>query len=111
MGNVYFLKVVGHPIREDLAVALFGAAQKLTHGNKRRERIRGRDFEGVVTTRFQSASLGDLTGTVFNAEIEMGRRKVKASYLVRGADMELIDPDQIEVTYGRDPRASNAHLN
>lgn len=110
MRDVYFLGVVGSSIQEDVAITLFIAARELMRDGKKRHKISGHDFEGVVTTEFHPACIGSISGTMFKTEIEGEGGKLTASFIVHSKDLAPLDPDELRIIYGNS-RASNAHLN
>ena len=86
--KVYCLMVAGPGIDEEVRELLFDTAQAMHRKGSRRFRLRGGNFEGLITTANKTAVIGGVTGTIFNAVIESETSKHVVSYLIRPMDME-----------------------
>ena len=105
MGDVYFLRVIGGGVSDEVAETLFRAAQKMVRKEKDRLEVSGPDFEGVVTTEFKHYSIGTLTGISFEAELDIDSAsgEQKMTFLFDDMDHELTDEDEVRWIHGRHP--------
>lgn len=67
---------------------LFDVACEMMGSNAGRKRFADGDFEGVVTTSFESKILSGISGVEFTAEVETELGKGKVKFLVRPADVK-----------------------
>lgn len=79
---VHCLMVSGLSLTDSNRSTLFDAAQQMVRNGQTRRKIKGPDFEGIVTTNGEVALMGSVAGYVFHAEIEGEKHHCKASYLI-----------------------------
>lgn len=113
MSGIHCCMVRGQSLSDGARNILFDTAQEMVRGGKERRKIKGEDFEGLVTTRGETAIMGSLAGIVFHAEVECedGRRS-NVTYLVRPADIraeqgEWLTFREIAERYAREIAESN----
>lgn len=86
---IYCLMLSGRGLSEELCEALRRTANAMLGNDRRRRRFSCGEAEGVVTTKFQAASIGSLVGVVFEATYDRGKAtNNKVSFLVRQAPPE-----------------------
>lgn len=69
-------------------VRLFLAAMVMQAGKRQRLDLKQGDCEGRVTTSFESANIGGITGTQFEAELDADEGSTRVTFIVREIDME-----------------------
>lgn len=108
-----FLTVIGGPVADDVAIALYCNAQRLAISGDKLVSFDYKDFAGAVETTGESATLGSITGQRFTAIIETDGCTIKAGFIIRHNDLELpqIDYEDVVGIRHADPRAATAHLN
>lgn len=67
----YCLMVSGIRLGTGMLLALYVAACKMISSESQRMRVEGEDFQGQVTTNWQTAVLGCVAGPVFKAELDV----------------------------------------
>jgi hypothetical protein len=87
--NVYCLMVVQVGLTDFMADVLFDTACAMMRSGSRQKRINEDYIEGKITTEFKEQSLGSVSGTEFNADVETELGKGKVKFLVREADAEV----------------------
>ncbi|KKT71738.1 MAG: hypothetical protein UX09_C0016G0014 [Candidatus Uhrbacteria bacterium GW2011_GWE2_45_35] len=102
--EIYCLMVAGGQLTPDLKEMLFHIALGMITEQTREFRLKEDGFEGVITTEFESTTLGGLSGTVFEAELDIGAKTVRMRYFVRPVRDAAILAKLMYVTFRITPR-------
>ncbi len=94
-------------IRNELCIA----ASELMENGSKSGRIKTDDFEGKITTEGETSVLGSISGTVFFAEVESGRGKTCAKFIMRFPLRREIFEDGKSFWMDVSTSSQNAHLN
>lgn len=93
-GKIYCLMVSGRYVSPDMHDMLFTTAYLMCRERLKRKKVKTSFCEGVVRTKFESAWLGPLVGTLFLADVECEEGRLRVSYVVR--EQDLGDLEEIE---------------
>lgn len=56
MMKMFCFGVAGRPVTEKLTEVLFYNAHDMIESGKGRQRVKGRDYDGIITTKFERVS-------------------------------------------------------
>lgn len=87
--KIYCLMTSSVSLSGRMADVLFDTACEMIKDDSRRKHFRDDDFEGLITTSFNSQLLSSISGTEFFAEVESELGKGKVKFLVREADAKI----------------------
>ena len=82
-GTFYCICVVGPALRDDFRDMLVKTAQSMVSEKKKRQKINGDGYEGIIRTDLQSSVIGGMSGIVFLADIETDSYSIKIEFMVR----------------------------
>jgi hypothetical protein len=89
MTGIWCLMVGGGMLTDDMRTLLYAKACEMYRKDRRKGIIRGEDYEVVVRTKFEHASLGSaVSGTKFRAELACHFGTIKVSFVVQSWDLE-----------------------
>jgi hypothetical protein len=94
-GNFYCLVVQGSLTSDDIRDELLLTAYRMIVSHRKRHRLKTKECEGLVQTKFQRQSLVDVSGTLFTAELEMEKGKILVTYNLR--DQYLRELEEMEL--------------
>jgi hypothetical protein len=89
--NIYCLMVAGLSLTDDLRSVMFDRAQVMFREHSTWSKISGPNFEGGISTIFEEATIGSISGFRFQAEIDVGSKTGTVSFLVRPSDLRADD--------------------
>lgn len=95
--KIFCLGVAGKAITEKLTEILFYNAHDMLEGKKERQRIKGKEYDGLITTKFERASMASISGIVFDASVMTPQGETKVNYIVRDQDLEGIESVKIHI--------------
>lgn len=87
-GFQMYVQSASKPIKCITHVRLFLAAMVMQAGKRQRLDLKQGDCEGRVTTSFESANVGGIAGTRFEAELDAEEGSTCVTFIVREIDME-----------------------
>lgn len=87
-GFQMYVQSASKPIRCVTHARLFLAALVMQARKQQRLDLKQDDCEGRVTTSFESANVGGIAGTRFEAELDAEEGSTRVTFIVRGIDME-----------------------
>ncbi len=92
--KIFCLVSSGLPLSDEMCDLLHASARTMVHKDQPKLRIRGSNFEGLVISTGQNASLGTVAGAVFEATLESNVFVTKVKFIVRTADLEGLEQGQ-----------------
>lgn len=92
--KIFCLGVAGRAMTEKLTEVLFHNAHDMIESGKGKQRVKGKDYDGVITTKFERVSLSTISGIFFEATVMTAKGETKAKYIVRDQDLEGIERRQ-----------------
>lgn len=114
--KIYCLGVAGRAMTEKLAEVLFHNAHDMIESGKEKQRVKGRDYDGVITTKFERVCLATIAGILFEATVMTAKGETKSKYIVRDQDLDglekakfqilQLDPDEPETEIMKIPSPS-----
>lgn len=87
-GFQMYVQLASKPIACVTHVRLFLAAMVMQAGKRQRLDLKQEDCEGRVMTSFESANVGGIAGTRFEAELDAEEGSTRVTFIVREIDME-----------------------
>ena len=87
MDNFYCLMRTGKQLTPDVCDRLFNTAREMFASEKSRYKVKAQDCEGVISTQGDRASLGGISGVVFDAELEVESGKTQIRFVVATGDL------------------------
>lgn len=87
-GSQMYVQSASKPIALVTHVRLFLAAMVMRASKQAHLNLKQDDCEGRVTTAFESASLGGIAGTLFEAELDAAEGSTRVTFIVREVDMD-----------------------
>jgi len=91
MSKIFCIAVVGKPLTAKIADVLVSNAYDMLYDRKKRARVKGKGYDGVLTTDLQSVSFVGTTGVIFNADIVTKRGRNEVKYIIREKDLDGIE--------------------
>lgn len=86
--SIFCILFSGAPLTEKVSEVLFVNAHDMVAERTTKRRVKGRDYDGVITTNLESISAFGTTGVAFHAQIALGNRVTTVEYLVRVGDLD-----------------------
>ena len=77
----------GIPLSNAASEELMRIARRMARADSRESHIRMDDAEGYISTAFKHATMGGLSGMIFDAVLETERGTTDVRYLVRTVDL------------------------
>lgn len=87
-GFQMYVQSASQPIACVTHVRLFLAAMVMQASKRQRLDLQQDDCEGRVTTSFESANIGGIAGTLFEAELDAEEGSTRVTFIVREMDMD-----------------------
>ncbi len=81
--KVYCLISAGGSLSDQACELLFHTARRMWQRKSRAQRVRTKNLEGLVQTKNKIAFIGSIAGIEFSAELDYGKKTIKARYIVR----------------------------
>ena len=81
----------GQCLTKPICDCLSRIARQMSNTGTDRRKIVHDDCEGFVETDWESASLGDISGVVFKANIATSKGQTKAKFIVRVKDLDGLE--------------------
>lgn len=90
--KIFCFMNAGKPLTEKLADVLFVNAHDMIENNKKEQIIKGRGFEGFITTDMESVTFVGTAGIVFEADIyaKSGSQN-KVKFFVKDKDLDGLE--------------------
>jgi hypothetical protein len=95
--KIFCIGVSGKPVTETLADVLLYNAHDLIEKAKKKgrdtmsQRIKGRDYDGIIKTSMQRQSLSIISGIMFQATVMTPLGETEVRYIVRDQDLEGLE--------------------
>jgi len=90
--KIFCLMASGIRLSEEACDSLFFIALTMFNEKTRRRTFKAVDCEGEIKTDFRHAAMGDISGMVFEAKVEVGiGPKKTVRYIVRTNDLEHVE--------------------
>jgi hypothetical protein len=101
--KIFCLGVAGRAMTEKLTEVLFYNAHDMIESGKGKQRVKGKDYDGVITTKFDRVALSSISGIFFEATVMTAKGETKAKYIVRDQDLEGIEQAKFHIVDRLDP--------
>lgn len=97
MGKIFCLGVAGGSIDKKLGEVLFANAYDMIETQTKKQRIKGKNYDGWISTDFERATLVTITGILFSASVLTPKGEMTAGFIVRDQDLEGIEKAEIHI--------------
>ncbi len=87
-GFQMYVQSTSKPIKTITHVRLFLAAMVMQARKQQRLDLKQDDCEGRVTTTFESANIGGIAGTLYEAELDAEEGSTHVTFIVREIDLD-----------------------
>lgn len=89
MGSrIFCLMFSGKSLTDKISEVLFINAHDMVEEGTTKRRVKGRDYDGVITSDLQAIAAFGTTGVVFSAQIGTTQGDTDVQYLVRVGDLD-----------------------
>lgn len=94
MYEIFCLMFSGIRLNESMRRFLFKSARQMVLQKERHGRVKTDEFEGEISTDFDTAGFGFIYGMKFSAAVDSIHGSTKVVFIVRTNDLKNIDPDE-----------------
>lgn len=95
--KIFCIGIASGKITEKLTDVLFVNSHDMIEYGEEFQAIKSSTYEGCIKTKFNRATLGTISGIVFEADIMTDKGQVLASYLIRDQDLDGIEKRQVKI--------------
>jgi hypothetical protein len=86
--RIFCVMFSGRSLTERISEVLFINAHEMVEFSLQKRRVKGRDYDGIITTDLESVAAFGTTGIIFQAQIGFDGGATDVEFLIRVGDLD-----------------------